>query len=93
MSEKLVIVARYTDYLEADLARQMLEDEGIQVFALGQNVGNVYSGVPAVVDIQLQTPESQAEEAKEILEDARHEADVEGGLEGEDWDEEDEEQE
>jgi len=93
MSEKLVIVARYTDYLEADLARQMLEDEGIKVFALGQNVGNVYSGVPAVVDIQLQTPESQAEEAKEILEDARHEADVEGGLEGEDWDEEDEEQE
>jgi hypothetical protein len=93
MSEKLVTVARYTDYLQADLARQMLEDEGVKVFVMGQNVGNVYSGVPAVVDIQLQTPESQAEEAREILDDARQAADVDETLEGEDWDENDEEQE
>ncbi len=93
MSEKLVTVARYTDYLEADLARQMLEDEGIKAFVMGQNVGNVYSGVPVVVDIQLQTPESQAEEAREILDDARQAADVDEDLEGEDWDEDDEEQE
>jgi hypothetical protein len=34
---------------------------------LGQNVANVYSGVPAAIDIELQTAESEAEEAREIL--------------------------
>lgn len=68
MKEKLVTVARFDDYMKADLARQLLEDEGIKAFVLGQNVGNVYSGVPAAIDIELQTPASEAEEAREILE-------------------------
>ncbi len=66
--EKLITVARFDDYLKADLARQLLEDEGIKAFVLGQNVANVYSGVPAAIDIELQTPESEADEAREILE-------------------------
>jgi hypothetical protein len=53
--------------MKADLARQLLEDEGIKAFVLGQNVANVYSGVPAAIDIELQTAESEAEEAREIL--------------------------
>ncbi len=65
--EKLITVARFDDYLKADLARQLLEDEGIKAFVLGQNVANVYSGVPAAIDIELQTPESEAQEAREIL--------------------------
>ncbi len=95
MKEKLVTVARYTDYLEADLARQMLEDEGIKAFVMGQNVGNVYAGVPAVVDIQLQTPESQAEQAKEILEAPREQEPdgAEGSEETKDWDDDDDDQE
>ena len=84
MNDKLVTIARFTDYLEAELARQLLEGEGITVFVTGQNVANIYGGVPAVVDIQLQTPESQAEEAKEILEASRQQGD--GGLEQEDED-------
>jgi hypothetical protein len=68
MSEKLVTVARFSNYIKADLARQLLEDEGIKAFVMGQNVGNVYSGVPAVIDIELQTPASEAAEAREILE-------------------------
>ncbi len=79
---KLVTVARFEDYMKADLARQLLEDEGIKAFVLGQNVGNVYSGVPAVVDIELQTAESEAEEAREILEANR----PQGGELGEDDD-------
>jgi hypothetical protein len=68
MKEKLVTVAQFDDYIEADLARQLLQDEGIQAFVMGQNVGNVYSGVPAAIAIELQTAESQAEEARKILE-------------------------
>jgi hypothetical protein len=87
--EKLVTVARYDDYMEADLARQMLEDEGIKAVVMGQNVGNVYSGVPAVIDIELQTLESQAGEAKEILEAAREQEPVEDASSEEDEDEDD----
>ncbi len=65
--EKLVTVARFDDYMKADLARQLLEDEGIKAFVLGQNVGNVWGGPPAS-KIELQTAESEAEEAREILE-------------------------
>jgi hypothetical protein len=66
--EKLITVARFDDYMKADLARQLLEDAGIKAFVLGQNVANVYSGVPAAIDIELQTPESEADEAREVLE-------------------------
>jgi hypothetical protein len=68
---KLVTVAHYDNYIEADLARQLLEDEGIKAFVMGQNVGNVYAGVPAVTDIELQAPESEVERAQAIL--AAHE--------------------
>lgn len=94
MNEKLVTVARFTDYLEADLARQLLEAEGITAFVMGQNVGNVYAGIPAAIDIQLQTPESQADKAIEILEAGEQEA-AESEQEGkedmeQDWDQDDE---
>lgn len=79
MNEKLVTVARFTDYMKAELARQLLEAEGITAFVAGQNVANVYGGVPAAIDIQLQTPESQAEEAKEILEASRQQAEENAG--------------
>ena len=92
MTEKLVTIARYTDYIEADLARQTLEDAGIKAFVMGENFGNVYSGVPAVVDIELQTPESQAKEAQEILEAVREQMSEEGQGFDEDEDE-DEDQE
>ena len=84
MKEKLVTVARFDDYMRADLARQLLEDAGIKAFVMGQNVGNVYSGVAGVVDIELQTAESEAEEAKEILE--AHQPEGEAPEEDEDLD-------
>jgi hypothetical protein len=88
MNEKLVTVARFSDYIRADLARQLLKDEGIKAFVMGQNVANVYSGVPVAIDIELQTLESQAEEAREILEASEQEKQELG--EDEDFDEEQE---
>jgi len=71
MNEKLVTIARFTDYMQAELARQLLEGEGITAFVMGQNTASVYGGIPAAIDIELQTPESQAQEAREILEASR----------------------
>jgi len=67
MADKLVTIARFTDYIEAEMAKQLLDDFGIKSVVTGQNVATVYSGVPAVTNIELQTLESQAEKALEIL--------------------------
>lgn len=68
MDEKLVTIAQFDSYVEAELAKQKLGDYGIKAVVMGENVGNVYAGVPAVQDIELQTLESQAREARDILE-------------------------
>ena len=68
MAEKLITIARFADYIQADLARQLLDDFGIEAVVTGQNVANVYSGLPALTNVELQTLESRAEEALKILE-------------------------
>jgi hypothetical protein len=68
VSEKLVTIAHFADYIEADLAKQLLDDFGIKSVVTGQNAANIYSGLPALADVELQTFESQAQQAREILE-------------------------
>ena len=68
MKKKLVTIARFTCYIEAELTQQRLEDECIKAVVTGQNAGNINSGAPAAIDIELQTMESVAERAREILE-------------------------
>jgi hypothetical protein len=92
MNDKLVIVAYFADYIEAELAKQLLEDEGIVAFVMGQHGSAVYVGVPGIADIQLQTPESQADEARKILEASKQQKGKESEQETEkdveqDWDE------
>jgi hypothetical protein len=67
MSDKLVTISEYVNYLEADLARQMLEDNGIKVAISGENTANVFSGLPNLSRIELQVFEEDAEKAIEIL--------------------------
>ncbi len=68
MAEKLVTIAQFADYIEADLAKQLLDDFGIKSVVTGQNAANLYSGLPALANVELQTLESQAQQAREILE-------------------------
>jgi hypothetical protein len=96
MNEKLVTVARFSDYMEAELAKQLLEGEGITAFVMGQHGSAINVGVPGIADIQLQTPESQVARAMEVLESAiSHEAEdseqdeLEGSGDFEDEDEND----
>ena len=67
MEEKLVTVATFTDYIEAELAKQRLDDFGIKSMLTGENVANVYGPLPALIDLDLQVFESQAQQAAEIL--------------------------
>ena len=69
MDDKLVTISQYNDYIQADMARQTLEESGIKAVVVGQNASNVFSGVvPAIKGPQIQVMQSQAQQAKEILE-------------------------
>ncbi len=66
MADKLVTIAKFADYIEADLAKQLLDDFGIKSVVTGQNAANL--SLPAFGLASLQTFESQASKALEILE-------------------------
>lgn len=66
MDDKLVTIAQFANYIEAEMARQLLLDYGIKAIATGENASNMYS-LPAVEGPELQVPESQANQAQEIL--------------------------
>jgi len=68
MADKLVTIARFMDYMEAELARQKLEDFGIKAVVTGQNASNIYPGISAIAGPELQVFESVSEEAAKILE-------------------------
>ena len=74
MDKKLVVIAQFNDYIEADMARQKLEDFGIKAVVTGDNASNIYSGILAIGPV-LQVFENQAEEAKQILEQRQEQED------------------
>lgn len=65
MAEKLVTIATFTDYIEADLTKQLLDDFGIKSVVIGEKFGLPY---PVPSEAKLQVFESQAKRAQEILE-------------------------
>ena len=67
MDDKLVTIAQFPSYIEAEMAKQLLADNGIEAIATGENASNLYS-LPAVEGPEIQVPESQAQKAREILE-------------------------
>lgn len=69
MADKLVTIAQFANYIEAEMAKQLLADYGIEAVVTGENASNIYSGVPALGGYcKLDTFESQAVQAREILE-------------------------
>ncbi len=66
MDDKLVTIAQYASYIEAEMAKQLLADYGIEAVATGENASNMYS-LPAVEGPELQVLESKAQQAQEIL--------------------------
>jgi hypothetical protein len=66
-AEELVTVERFTDMLEAEMAKGRLESAGIRCFLAGENAGLLYgNGLDSVL---LQVPAADEEDARAILED------------------------
>jgi hypothetical protein len=66
MEDKLVTIAKYMDSIEAEMAKQILEDFKIPAVVVGPNGGDWRIGVFEMV--LLQVKESDADEARQILE-------------------------
>ncbi len=67
MADKLVTIAKFSDYIEANLAKQLLDDFGIKSVVTGENAANLYP-ISAVATVDLQVFEENVEQAREILE-------------------------
>ncbi|MHC4173634.1 MAG: hypothetical protein ACYTBX_02315 [Planctomycetota bacterium] len=65
MADKLVTIAQFTDYIEADLVKQVLDDFGIKSVVIGEKFGLPY---PVPSQAKLQVFESQTKRAQEVLE-------------------------
>ena len=66
MADKLVTIADFSSYIDAELAKQTLANNGIEAVVLGANTANLYS-ISTIAKIELQVFEDKAKEASEIL--------------------------
>jgi hypothetical protein len=72
MTNKLITITRFQDSTEAEMAKQLLADNGIEAVVTGQNAANIYSGLPALGGYcKVEVFENKAQEAREILENRK----------------------
>jgi hypothetical protein len=71
MGDRLVAIAQFANYIEAELAKLQLEGFGIEAVVTGANAANMYGGLPSIEGPELQVLESRAKEALEILESSK----------------------
>ena len=67
MGDKLVTIAQFTDYIEAEMAKQLLADYEIEAVVTGENAAILYP-VSGTEGPELQVLEKNAQQAREILE-------------------------
>jgi hypothetical protein len=70
MADNLVTIAEYMDSMQAEMARQVLEDFGIRAVVMDQNAANLCLPSTLLMTAKLQVLESDAARATEILESA-----------------------
>ena len=66
MEEEVVTIARFTEPLEADMARLPLQSAGIEVFLRGENARILE---PGLGDLSLQVAAADEEDARAVLAD------------------------
>jgi hypothetical protein len=89
MADKLVTIAEYMDSMQAEMAKQVLDDFEIKAVVIGENAANTCLA-PTVITAKLQVFEKDADEAKQILEDQEQGHEPESYEVGDETDEADE---
>jgi len=67
VDDKLVTVAQFRDYIEAEMAKQLLADYKIEAVVTGENAAILYP-ISGTEGPELQVLEKDARRAREILE-------------------------
>ncbi len=67
MADKLVTIAQFQNYIEAEMAKQLLADYEIEAVVTGENAANLYP-ISGTEGPELQVLEKNAQQALEILE-------------------------
>ena len=67
MADKLVTIAQFANYIDAEVAKQLLADYEIEAVVTGDNASNMFS-MPAVEGPELQVLEDHEKQASQILE-------------------------
>ncbi len=68
MADKLVTIAEYGDSMKAEMALQVLADCGIKATLMGRYGTDVLAGVPGFATVKLQVRNTEADQARQILE-------------------------
>lgn len=91
MSDELVTVAEFEMVIDAEMAKDYLEDNDIKAVVVGENLTSVMTQIPNLISVEVKVMESDAEKAKTLLEEHRKQcqeaADAEA--EGDDVDDDD----
>ena len=66
-SEEMVTIGRYTDMLEAEMAKGRLDSAGIHCFLAGENAGLLYGN--GLDGVQLQVSATDEVDARAIMSD------------------------
>jgi hypothetical protein len=69
MADRLITIAKYYDYFEASMAKQVLEENGIVAVIMGENLANAVGVAPALANVELQINERDMDAAVGILKD------------------------
>ena len=67
MEDKLVTIAQFADYIEAEMAKQLLADYEIEAVVTGDNASNLYP-ISAIEGPELKVLEKDVQRAREIME-------------------------
>jgi hypothetical protein len=88
---EMVVVARFRNRVEAEMAQTMLTDAGIESFIKADDAGGMVAGMDVSSGgAKLLVAGEDAEEALEVLEEAVDEEDLADADEFEDFDEDEE---
>ena len=75
MDEKLVTIAEFQSEIEAQMAKDMLQDNGIDATIIGAALNSLMLPVDGMLDVGLQVFASDAQKAKVLLDSQQNQPD------------------
>ena len=79
MSDKLIAIAVFTNEVEAEVARSLLDSRGIPAAVMSDDAGGMIPSLQQTTGVRLMVSEEDADNARDILEEEYGDEDEEPG--------------